>query len=91
MNAWGKTQSSVVHIQKVTMEPDIIERATRKNLCIHLQKEGWRMQWCLCAEALLSLFKADSRESHCLASRRRLVSPKQLRISKCSQVTRTNQ
>ncbi|KAF8056621.1 hypothetical protein FPV67DRAFT_1431053 [Lyophyllum atratum] len=72
-SAQGKNQSSVVHIRKVVTEQDLVERATKLQSAIEggseslktfaeersgkeapTTKAGWR--------ALLSLFKADSRD-----------------------------
>ena len=69
MNAQGKAQSGVVHIRKVTTEPDIIERATKlqeaiQDESLHAFAEG-RTEDATVSDtwkALLSLFKADSRD-----------------------------
>ena len=69
MNAQGKAQSGVVHIRKVTTEPDIIERATKlqeaiQSESLHAFAEG-RTEDVTVSDtwkALLSLFKADSRD-----------------------------
>lgn len=72
-SAQGKNQSSVVHIRKVVTEQDLVERATKLQTAIDggsdslkgfaeertdqdvaETKAGWK--------ALLSLFKADSRD-----------------------------
>ncbi|KAF8168890.1 hypothetical protein BJ912DRAFT_1048573 [Pholiota molesta] len=53
----GKAQSSVVHLRKVVTETDLVERAREDGNhggCVADCWEGWK--------ALLSLFKADSRD-----------------------------